>query len=51
MPNLRKEILDKVRKYYASEFPRRNFTAGDTYIPYSGRVFDESELVNLAALS
>lgn len=47
MEQLRKEILEKVKEYYKSKFESKEFEPGKTYISYSGRVFDEKELVNL----
>jgi CDP-4-dehydro-6-deoxyglucose reductase, E1 len=47
MDTLRKDIQARVRKYYRKAFGNKEFIPGKTYIPYSGRVFDEQELVNL----
>jgi CDP-4-dehydro-6-deoxyglucose reductase, E1 len=44
---LRAEILDLVRKYFAAAFPPRPFPPGQSPVPYAGRVFDEEELVKL----
>lgn len=44
---LRSKILELTREYYAENWPSRPFDAGNTFVPYAGRVFDESELVNL----
>lgn len=44
---LRQKVLDLVREYCAQAFPPKEFHPGETFIPYSGRVFDEAELVNL----
>ena len=43
---LRKQILDLVREYHASE-PKPPFRPGDDLVRYAGRYFDERELVNL----
>jgi len=47
MSDLRKEILEKVREFYHIEFQKNEFIPGKTKINYSGRVFDEKEIVNL----
>lgn len=47
MDKLRKDIQARVRMYYKKTFGKKDFIPGKTYIPYSGRVFDEQELVNL----
>jgi CDP-6-deoxy-D-xylo-4-hexulose-3-dehydrase len=45
---LRDEILAKVREYYEAEFAEKpEFIAGESRVSYGGRVFDESEVVNL----
>ena len=45
---LRKEILEKTKKYYLSKFgTKESFIPGKTKINYAGRVFDEHELLNL----
>ncbi len=45
--SLRAQILDLTRQYYQSKFgTTTTFKEGDR-IPYAGRVFDESELVDL----
>lgn len=43
---IRKEILEKVKEYYALKFGKEKYTKGDR-IPFARRVFDEKELVNL----
>lgn len=43
----RKEILGLVRRYFHEHFVDRPFVAGETRVPYAGRVFDEEELVSL----
>ncbi len=47
---LKKEILDKTREYYNlvhKPAQQKPFDAGQSRIPYAGRVFDEQELINL----
>jgi CDP-6-deoxy-D-xylo-4-hexulose-3-dehydrase len=45
---LRRDILEKVRAYHAAAFGERPpFEPGTSKVDYAGRVFDESELVNL----
>lgn len=44
---LRDEIKQKVDEYYQTEFSNKLFIAGETYIPVSGRVFDEDDLCHL----
>ena len=48
---LRAQIINLVRDYHTHAFPERDFEPGKTYIPYSGRVFDDEELVNLVESS
>lgn len=45
--NLRRDILQRVRDYAAAAFPERAFVAGESAIPYAGRVFDAEEIVAL----
>lgn len=45
--DIRKEILDLVREYYNSEFKDKDKWYEGKKINYSGRCFDEKELVNL----
>lgn len=47
MEKLRSEILRRVRAYYKRSFGSKEFVPGKTHIPYSGRVFDAQEMVNL----
>ena len=49
--NLRDEIKQKVDEYYQAEFSNKLFIAGETYIPVSGRVFDEDDLCHLVDAS
>jgi CDP-6-deoxy-D-xylo-4-hexulose-3-dehydrase len=43
----RSEILAMVRKYFAQEWPHRDFDPDVDPVPVSGRTFDEEELVTL----
>jgi CDP-4-dehydro-6-deoxyglucose reductase, E1 len=45
---LKHQILDLVRRYYAVAHQRPEFEPGRTRVSYSGRVFDEREMVLLA---
>ena len=46
---LRKEILEKVKEYYKEvlEPKQKKYIEGKSLIPFAGRVYDESELINL----
>ncbi|MFM6521321.1 MAG: aminotransferase class I/II-fold pyridoxal phosphate-dependent enzyme, partial [Microcystis panniformis] len=44
---LRSQVFQTVQEYYKHKFQPRAFVAGQTYIPASGKVFDEQELVKL----
>jgi CDP-6-deoxy-D-xylo-4-hexulose-3-dehydrase len=46
-PQLKAEILELVRRYYAEAHARPRFVPGKTRVTYAGRVYDERELVNL----
>lgn len=47
-PNeLKQEILEKVREYYHIAHEGKTFVPYETKVPYSGRVYDEREMVNL----
>ena len=48
---LRSQVFESVRAYYQYKFPERNFTAGETYVPVSGKLFDEAEVLNLVDAS
>lgn len=49
---LRKEIKKKVIQYYCQKFGKnQKFIPGKTKVNYSGRVFDETELINLVDAS
>jgi CDP-6-deoxy-D-xylo-4-hexulose-3-dehydrase len=43
---LRTRILDLAREYAAGQSPKA-FLPGETYIPVSGKILDEEDLVNL----
>jgi CDP-6-deoxy-D-xylo-4-hexulose-3-dehydrase len=44
---LREEILQRVREYHGVRFAPKPFQPGKDFVHYAGRVFDDSELVNL----
>lgn len=44
---IRHEILERTREYFAAAYEERDFQPGVDNVPVSGRVFDERELVNL----
>ncbi len=44
---LRREIIERVRALYALDHATPPFVPGETFIPYSGRVFDGSEIEEL----
>lgn len=44
---LRDQVLSAVEDYYKFKFKEREFTPGQTYVPVSGKVFDEQDLNNL----
>ena len=48
--DLRQEILEKVKQFYAEQFGDDRYRPGDR-IPFARRVFDEKELVNLVDAS
>jgi CDP-6-deoxy-D-xylo-4-hexulose-3-dehydrase len=45
--DLRRQILDLTRAYYAARWRERTFVAGESVAPVSGRVFDDDELAAL----
>ncbi|MFM7352343.1 MAG: lipopolysaccharide biosynthesis protein RfbH, partial [Microcystis aeruginosa] len=45
--DLREQVFQAVQEYYKHKFQPRAFVAGQTYIPASGKVFDQQELVKL----
>jgi CDP-4-dehydro-6-deoxyglucose reductase, E1 len=48
---LRKEIINKTIEYYQARFAQKEFIPGATRVNYSGRIFDEHELVNAVEAS
>lgn len=44
---IRADILERVRAYFAAAYEERPFVPGQDGVPVSGRVFDEREFVNL----
>ncbi|MBE9117798.1 lipopolysaccharide biosynthesis protein RfbH [Lusitaniella coriacea LEGE 07157] len=48
---LRSRVFSAVCDYYQHKFKTRPFIPGQTYIPVSGKVFDETELVHLVDAS
>jgi CDP-6-deoxy-D-xylo-4-hexulose-3-dehydrase len=44
---LRSTVFSAVKDYYAHKFQTCPFIPGETYIPVSGKVFDEQELIHL----
>ncbi|HEY2252011.1 MAG TPA: lipopolysaccharide biosynthesis protein RfbH, partial [Planctomycetaceae bacterium] len=49
--SLRNEILSLVEKYYAANWPTREFRPGETAVPVSGKVFDAADVRNLVDAS
>lgn len=49
--DLRKQILDLTRSYYKERFKDREFHPNTDYIPVSGKVFDQEELLCLVDAS
>jgi CDP-6-deoxy-D-xylo-4-hexulose-3-dehydrase len=50
-PELRAQVLAAVQQYYQVKFASRPFIPGQTYIPVSGKVFDDQELLKLVDAS
>jgi CDP-6-deoxy-D-xylo-4-hexulose-3-dehydrase len=48
---LRAQVLELTRQYYAEAFPDRDFVPGESSVPVSGRVFDDADLVSLVDAS
>jgi CDP-6-deoxy-D-xylo-4-hexulose-3-dehydrase len=48
---LRSQILELVGEYHAAQFAGREFTAGGSQVPVSGKVFDAQELRHLVDAS
>jgi CDP-4-dehydro-6-deoxyglucose reductase, E1 len=44
---LRRQILELTRSYYAARWPKKKFVDGESSVPVSGRVFDDDELAAL----
>jgi|GEM_PF-20728 len=44
---LREKVFAAVEEYYQFKFANRQFIPGQTYVPVSGKVFDNQELVKL----
>lgn len=44
---LHSEIMELVKEWYKVKFENKKFTPGESYVNYSGRVFNEKELINL----
>ncbi|MFP5271821.1 lipopolysaccharide biosynthesis protein RfbH [Coleofasciculus sp.] len=49
--NLRSQVFEAVQNYYQFKFAPRSFVPGQTYIPVSGKVFDQDELIKLVDAS
>lgn len=48
---LREQVFAAVKDYYQYKFTHKTFIPGQTYIPASGKVFDDQELVHLVDAS
>ena len=48
---LRAQILELVSEYSAEAFPAKEFVAGESHVPVSGRVFDGADIQSLVDLS
>ena len=44
---IREEIFTKIKELYKWRKSNENFIPGESKVPYSGRVYDESEMINL----
>ena len=42
--HLREKIMDLVKEYYSTTHKKSNFIPGKSFVPYSGKVFDEKEI-------
>ena len=42
---IRKEIFSLVSEYYREKHQKNDFIPGEAYMPYSGRIYDENELI------
>lgn len=47
----RLEVLEKVKEFYVDNNFKKQFIPGETYIPASGKVLDEEDLINLVDAS
>jgi len=45
--SLRAQILELVKQYHQAAFPPRDFSAGESPVPVSGRVFDATDMQHL----
>ncbi len=43
----KEKIIELTRQYYTEQLQSSEFTPGETYVNYAGRVFDDDELTNL----
>jgi CDP-4-dehydro-6-deoxyglucose reductase, E1 len=41
------QIFELAKQYYNKKWPKKEFVPGSTYIPVSGKVFDEKDLISL----
>lgn len=48
---LRSQVFESVQAYYEFKFKQKQFIPGQTYVPVSGKVFDDDELVKLVDAS
>ena len=48
---IKKEILDRVKKFYKLRKGQEKFISGKTRIDYAGRIYDEKEIINLVDAS
>ena len=48
---LRDRVMAAVRQYYQFKFAQGQFIPGETYVPVSGKVFDDAEMVELVHAS
>lgn len=44
---MREAVIDKAREYFRSEYAGKKIIPGESYIPPSGKVIEEDDLVNL----
>jgi CDP-4-dehydro-6-deoxyglucose reductase, E1 len=48
---LRSQVFKSVQAYYEFKFKQKQFIPGQTYVPVSGKVFDDDELIKLVDAS